>query len=49
MPQMPPGKMVSEAAWESHKSTIQHLYLSEDKSLKSVIEIMVNSHGFQAR
>jgi hypothetical protein len=45
---MPLEKMASEAAWESYKSTIQHLYLSEDKPLKSVIEIMATSHGFLA-
>jgi hypothetical protein len=49
MSQTPAEEEALEAAWESHKNTIQDLYLSQDKSLKLVMEAMAGSYGFDKR
>ncbi|KAI9671342.1 MAG: Ankyrin-2 [Alyxoria varia] len=41
-------KMASEGEWETLKSTMHHHYLSEDKSLKVLMELMASSHEFHA-
>ena len=38
-----------DAEWDAQKSTIQKLYISEDRSLEAVKEIMASSHHFCAR
>lgn len=40
---------IVEPLWESHKKTIQRLYLSEDKSLRDLMKIMEDSYDFSAR
>lgn len=37
-----------DSAWEAHKATIKVLYIDEGRSLKEVVEIMKNKHGFEA-
>lgn len=37
-----------DSVWEAHKATIKVLYIDEGRSLKEVVEIMKNKHGFEA-
>ena len=49
MSQSSAGNRPLEADWESHKNTIQHLYVSEDNPLNQVRDVMRKSHNFEAR
>ena len=40
---------LEDADWDAQKSTIQRLYITEDRSLQALTEIMAASHGFCAR
>ena len=42
-------KKHEDAEWDAHKATIQHLYLSEDMPLQTLIQTMADSHSFGAR
>lgn len=48
MSTIPADKVAAEAAWESLRGTIQQLYLAEDKTLKTVMEIVEKSYNFRA-
>ncbi|KAH8587388.1 ankyrin repeat-containing domain protein [Bisporella sp. PMI_857] len=41
------SRAASNALWESHKCTIQDLYIHQDKPLLYVIEYMSREHGFK--
>jgi hypothetical protein len=39
---------LSAQDWDEQRPNIQQLYLTEDRSLDDVIELMKTHHGFQA-
>lgn len=41
-------KIASEAIWEAHKKAIQQLYLSERTTLTRLMDVMRDSHNFDA-
>lgn len=43
------NKTLEDAEWDAQKSIIQELYISEDKTLDALIQIMSGSHHFRAR
>ncbi len=45
--QHPPG-WVSGDEWEMHRASIQDLYQTQNLSLKEVMRIMEERHGFRA-
>jgi len=45
--QQPPGWAGGDE-WDEYRPTIQDLYLSQNLSLKEVMKIMEDSHGFKA-
>ncbi|RTE83504.1 hypothetical protein BHE90_001985 [Fusarium euwallaceae] len=38
---------IPNAQWEKHKPTIRNLYISQEKKLEDVIQLMADDHGFQ--
>ena len=46
---MEDARKIPNSDWESHKKTIEILYLTENKSLNEVMKTMEESHGFYAR
>lgn len=38
----------SRLAWENHRARILQFYMNEDKTLREVMQIMQDEHGFQA-
>jgi hypothetical protein len=46
---MTKARQIPDDEWESHKETIEDLFLKQDKPLKEVIKIMDASYGFDAR
>ena len=48
---MPPGMASqgpNEADWELYQDALRELYLTENETLKTVMTIMANNHGFHA-
>ena len=45
--QQPPG-WAGGSEWEEHRGMIQELYQSQNLSLKEVMRIMEECHGFRA-
>ena len=43
------NRTLEDADWDAQKSTIQRLYITEDRSLQALMEIMAVSHNFRAR
>ncbi len=41
-------KTISASDWEARRDMISQLYLDENRSLTEVMEIMQQTHGFQA-
>jgi hypothetical protein len=39
----------SAAQWEAQKPNIERLYVTEDRSLKEVIQVLSTEYGFTAR
>jgi hypothetical protein len=42
-------RLAMEATWESHKNTMQQVYLVQDNSLAHLMDVMKNFHHFEAR
>jgi hypothetical protein len=40
--------MASSSDWDTHRETIRDLYMTQKLSLKDVMEVMRNTHGFAA-
>jgi hypothetical protein len=40
---------MADPEWDIHKSEIKRLYLTENKTLKSVVQIMEMTHGFRKK
>src|SRR5436190_12120057 len=40
---------IMEDPWDSYKEILQHLFLTENRTLKSVKEFMNDTYGFRAR
>ncbi|RSL89694.1 hypothetical protein CDV31_015819 [Fusarium ambrosium] len=38
---------IPNAQWEKHKPAIRNLYISQEKKLEDVIQLMADDHGFQ--
>lgn len=43
------NRTLEDADWDAQKSTIQRLYITEDRSLQALMKIMAVSHNFRAR
>jgi hypothetical protein len=46
---MEDARKIPNSEWESHKKTIEILYLTQNKSLNEVMKAMEESHEFDAR
>lgn len=42
-------RKIPEAEWDIYKERLQSLYVTENKTLEQVIEIIASDYGFRAR
>ena len=48
--QVQPGKRKAEQAlWDEHRSTLEHLYITENKTLKDIQQIMLREYSFDRK